>query len=135
MERLREDGEDRSGLSQALVLFGQIERIFADGAPPPRLRAALYTVLSKLDGVGTEEKVRDLMGREGVGIYRDNGDGTRHEIIVDPDTHAYLGGREIFIGGGKRTAHSFKGHYAEGDVILEGSQVARGIVDRVGELP
>ncbi|MGN9841492.1 CU044_5270 family protein [Nonomuraea sp. H19] len=135
MERLRKDGEDRPDLPESLTLFQQVQMILQEGAPPPRLRAALYTVASKLEGVGVEEKVRDLADREGVGIYLDRADGTRHEIIVDPNSHAYLGGREIFIGGGKRTSHSFKGQYAEGDVIIAWAQTARGIVDRAGDLP
>jgi hypothetical protein len=135
MERLRKDGEDRPDLPEAVTMFQQVQMILQEGAPPPRLRAALYSVVSKLEGVGVEEKVRDLVGREGIGVYLDRADGARHEIIVDPNSYAYLGGREIFIGGGKRTSHSFKGQYAEGDVIIAWAQTVRGIVDHAGDLP
>ncbi|WP_371780914.1 CU044_5270 family protein [Streptosporangium subroseum] len=135
LNRLRKDSEDHPARSEARALFNQVQMILQQGAPPPRLRAALYTVVSKLEGIGVEENVRDLVGRQGMGIYFDNTDGTRHEIIVDPDDYAYLGGRSIFIGGGERTPHSPQGQYAEGHVIVAWTQTARGIVDRVGDLP
>jgi hypothetical protein len=133
MERLRKDEEnrpDRSNLPQARMLFQRVQMILQEGAPPPRLRAALYTVVSKLEGVGIEQKVQDLTGREGMGIYLDRGDGVRHEIIVDPASYAYLGGREVVV-----TSRSIKGQYAEGDVIVAWAQVSRGIVDHAGDLP
>ncbi|MEV0169452.1 hypothetical protein B0I32_1622 [Nonomuraea fuscirosea] len=138
LERLRKDGENlsgRSNLPESWTLFQSVQMILQEGAPPPRLRAALYTVVSKLEGIGVEGKVQDLAGREGMGIYLDRGDGTRHEIIVDPTSYAYLGGRTLFIGDGKRASRSFKGKYVQGDVIVAWAEVARGIVNRVGDLP
>ncbi|WP_329426281.1 CU044_5270 family protein [Streptosporangium sp. NBC_01495] len=141
LKRLRKDGEnpsDRPDLPEAWMLFRDVQLILQEGAPPPRLRAALYTVVSELEGIGIEEKVKDLAGREGVGIYLDRGDGTRHEVIVDPKSYAYLGGREIFVGGGTQaphSTHSTNGQYAEDDVIIAWAQVARGIVDHAGDLP
>ncbi|MEV4248060.1 CU044_5270 family protein [Streptosporangium canum] len=138
LERLRKDGENlsgRSNLPEAWTLFQHVQMILQEGAPPPRLRAALYSVVSKLEGIGTEGKVQDLAGREGMGIYLDKGDGTRHEIIVDPTSYAYLGGRTLFIGSETRASHLLKGKYVQGDVISAWAQVARGIVDRAGDLP
>ncbi|MFC7588821.1 CU044_5270 family protein [Nonomuraea antimicrobica] len=129
-ERLRQNGADRPDLPAARTLFQQVQQILQDGAPPPRLRAALYTVVSELEGVGLEENVRDLADREGVGIYLDSPDGTRHEIIVDPETYAYLGGRRLALGDGERTSQA-----AGGEVMAAWVQEARGIVDRAGDLP
>ncbi|MEU7900744.1 CU044_5270 family protein [Nonomuraea sp. NPDC049152] len=128
LERLKKDTSEMS-LPEAQAVFGQILIILQEGAPPARLRAALYTVLSKLDGVGVEN-VRDLLGREGVGIYTDD-EGMRKEVIIDPNTYVLLGGRTVYLGG----STSPYGELPEGEVIFSVAQVAVGIVDHAGEVP
>ncbi|MFE0155120.1 hypothetical protein ACFWY5_48835 [Nonomuraea sp. NPDC059007] len=130
-ERLRKDTKDIP-LPEAQAVFGQVLTILQEGAPAARLRAALYTVLSQLDGVGVE-KVSDLLGREGVGIYID-GEGIRREVIIDPDTYVLLGGRTVYVGG-SAAPPPYGGALPEGEVIFAVAQVAAGIVDHAGDVP
>ncbi|MER6943671.1 CU044_5270 family protein [Nonomuraea sp. NPDC000554] len=129
LERLKRDTSEIS-LPEARAVFGQILIILQEGAPPARLRAALYTVLSRLDGVAVEN-VRDLLGREGIGIYTDN-EGMRKEVIIDPNTYVLLGGRTVYLGGSTSSPY---GELPKGEVILSVAQVATGIVDQAGEVP
>ncbi|WP_344581346.1 CU044_5270 family protein [Nonomuraea roseoviolacea] len=121
LERLTKDAREIP-VPRAQAVFIHTKLILEQGAPPARLRAALYTVLSRLDGVGVE-RVRDLLDREGVGIYMDDED-TRREVIIDPNTYALLGGRTVHLGGSP-----------EGEVMLSVAQVATGIVDEAGDVP
>ncbi|MFI9560356.1 CU044_5270 family protein [Nonomuraea endophytica] len=130
LERLRKDAKDIP-LPEAQAVFGHVLTILEEGAPAARLRAALYTVLSRLDGVGVE-KVRDLLDREGVGIYIDS-DGLRREVIIDPNTYVLLGGRTVYVGGS--ASPSPYGELPKGEVIFSVAQVAAGIVDQAGQVP
>ncbi|WP_433513601.1 CU044_5270 family protein [Nonomuraea sp. CA-143628] len=133
LERLKKDTAGVIPLPEARAVSHQILMILQEGAPAARLRAAFYTVLSKLDGVGVE-KVRDLLGREGVAIYTDDADeGIRQEIIIDPNTFALLGGRRVYIGGAD--ARSPYAKLPKGEVVLSVAQVAVGIVDDAGDVP
>jgi hypothetical protein len=133
LDRLKKDTAGVIPLPEARAISHQILMILQEGAPAARLRAAFYTVLSKLDGVGVA-KVRDLLGREGVAIYTDDRDeGIREEVIIDPTTYALLGGRRVYIGGAD--ARSPYAKLPKGEVVLSVAQVAVGIVDDAGDVP
>ncbi|MEO3808003.1 CU044_5270 family protein [Sphaerisporangium sp. B11E5] len=119
--RLRADREPSPpGVPEAVTAFMQIQLLLQEASPPPRLRAALYTVLSRLPGIALEDRVRDLTGREGVGVYLDRQDGTRHEIIVDPSGYTYLGGRSLS---------------PNGETIAAWTELTRGVVTHAGDVP
>jgi hypothetical protein len=130
LDRLKKDNTASGGGSDANAMFSYVQYLLQQVAPPPRLRAALYTVISQLDGVGMEDKVRDLAGRVGVGIYRD-AQGIRREIIIDPDTYAFLGLRDYYPKG-KRSSDGI--NFKEGEVVDAVAQMADGIVDHAGDL-
>ncbi|YCK37997.1 CU044_5270 family protein [Actinomadura sp. ATCC 39365] len=131
-ERLRKDTSEID-LPQARAVSHQILSILEEGAPAARLRAALYTVLSRLDDVGVET-VRDLLGRQGVAIYTRDDDGVRQEVIIDPNTFDLLGARRIYVGGAKSPDPYYSG-LPEGEVITSRARVSVGIVDDAGDLP
>ncbi|MFC4534925.1 CU044_5270 family protein [Sphaerisporangium dianthi] len=130
LDRLKKDNTASGGGSDANAMFSYVQFLLQQVAPPPRLRAALYTVISELDGVGMEDKVRDLEGRVGVGIYRD-AQGIRREIIIDPDTYAFLGLRDYYPEG-KRSSDGIR--FKEGEVVVAFARLADGIVDHAGNL-
>ncbi|MFI6602755.1 hypothetical protein ACIBHX_41435 [Nonomuraea sp. NPDC050536] len=82
---------------------------------------------------GLVEKVRDLLGREGVGIYTDDDEGIRQEVIIDPNTYVLLGARRVYVGGSK--SQSPYGKLPQGEVVFSVAQVAVGIVDHAGDVP
>ncbi|MFF3668508.1 hypothetical protein [Microtetraspora malaysiensis] len=79
------------------------------------------------------EKARDLLGREGVGIYTVDDDGMHQEVIIDPNTYVLLGGRRVYVGESK--SQSPYGKLAEGEVVFSVAQVTGGIVDHAGDVP
>jgi hypothetical protein len=131
-ERLEKDSADAVPLPEERAVARLVLAILQEGAPAARLRAALYTVMSRLDGVGVEP-VRDLRGREGVALYTVDGEGIRHDVIVDPHTYVLLGGRRVHVGGA--TSPSPYSKLPKGEVIFSVAQVTTGIVDRAGDVP
>ncbi|WP_067143475.1 CU044_5270 family protein [Microtetraspora malaysiensis] len=132
LERLKRDTAGVIPLPEMRAVSHQVLMILQEGAPAARLRAALYTVLSQLDDVGVEE-VRDLLGREGVGIYTDDDEGIRQEVIIDPNTYVLLGGRRVYVGGSESQSPYSK--LPKGEVVFSVAQVTAGIVDNAGGVP
>lgn len=69
----------------------------ATGLVPKDLRSAMYEVLAKIPGTTITHDAVTLDGRTGTAIGRDepNRDGEHSEIVIDPDTGAYLGSRTL----------------------------------------
>ena len=85
--------------------------------PRPKLRAALYEIVSTLDGVQLIGETTDELGREGIGVGY--WDGENLEVLIfDPSTSAILGERS---------------ETGDGEVISWSAVVASGIVDSVHE--
>lgn len=61
---------------------------------PPAFRAALYRVVAELPEVELMGRVRDPVGRMGIGVAFTKGSVT-HQLIFDPETSALLGERDV----------------------------------------
>ncbi len=83
--------------SQTEVLFGTIGYLLENYPLPPPLRAALYQVLTRLDGVELVGSVTDMAGRHAVSvaIEVDQPPPERYELLLDPATGALLGARSV----------------------------------------
>jgi hypothetical protein len=57
----------------------------------PDQRAALLEAVTKIPGLGLENGVKDLAGRQGLGIFWAAPRGGRTEFVVDSETYQYLG--------------------------------------------
>jgi hypothetical protein len=82
--------------SQTQVLFGTIGYLLEHYPLPPTLRAALYRVLTRLDGVKLVGGVTDLTGRRAVSVAIDVLDQPLHqrdELLLDPASGRLLGAR------------------------------------------
>jgi hypothetical protein len=74
---------------------------------PPKLRAALYRLIDGFSGIKAEGRVRDPLGRIGIGFKR-HMDGCKlqpeatcdWEIILDPKTGGWLASRRFLSNGG-----------------------------------
>jgi hypothetical protein len=82
---------------QSQVLFGTISYLLEHYPLPPTLRAALYRVLTRLDGVKLVGGVTDLAGRRAVSvaIHVDQPLQERDELLLDPATGRLLGARSV----------------------------------------
>ena len=67
------------------------------GVVPADLRAALYRALAGIPGVSISDHDATLDGRSGVAFGRDEGNGLRMEIIIDPSTGLVIGEREVVL--------------------------------------
>jgi hypothetical protein len=110
-----------------------------EGVLPAEVRAALYQALAKIPGVTVAHGASDAVGRHGVAFVRAaaiEGPGSsgwlRLEVILDPDTHRYLGARHIvtrehFI---PNTPSGSKGtQFRKGQVLVSRAQLALAVVD------
>jgi hypothetical protein len=112
---------------------------------PPDVRVTLYQALARIPGVTTVPGATDVAGRRGVALARAaaiEGPGSsgwlRLEIILDPDTHRYLGARHVvtrdhFI---PDTPTGSKGtRFRKGQVLVSRAQVALAVVDAPCQRP
>jgi hypothetical protein len=83
--------------NQTQVLFGTISYLLEHYPLPPELRAALYQVLTRLDGVKLIGGVTDLAGRHAVSVAIDVDRPVheRDELLLDPATGRLLGARSV----------------------------------------
>jgi hypothetical protein len=90
-------GQGPSKDGEALVYVADVLR---SGIVPADLRAALFRSATKIPGVGVVEGRANLDGRKGVAVGRyEPENGTRQEIIFDPDTGEVIGEREVNVSG------------------------------------
>jgi hypothetical protein len=81
-----------------MELFGTISYLLEHYPLPPQLRAALYRVLTRLDGVELIGNVTDLAGRRAVSVAIDVVGRPLHErdeLLLDPATGRLLGARSV----------------------------------------
>lgn len=122
--RLEHDAPvDGRGRAELLVYAADLLR--SPARVPADLRAALYLALSRVDGLTLTPGSVNLDGRSGTALGIDNGV-DRTEIIVDPRTGEFIGGREVVTAGDLKIP--------EGTVTGYGS-VSSAVVDRIGEVP
>jgi hypothetical protein len=89
------------------VQLGMIAELLGRTPAPPALRAALYRVLNDFAGIKPEGRVRDPLGRSGVGFKRHMAGCELQpeatcdwEIILDPKTGNWLADRRYLSNGG-----------------------------------
>ncbi|MFF8993652.1 CU044_5270 family protein [Streptomyces sp. NPDC014983] len=116
---------ERRGRDQAV--FEQIGSLLG-GVMPPRTAAALYRAAAEIPGVSRTAVARDAIGRQGIGIVRDDARyGVRTEWVFDPKDYSFLGSRSYLI---KDMP------YAKAGTLLSSSaELAHAVVDQAGRLP
>ena len=111
---------------------------------PAEVRAALYQALAKIPGVTVTQGATDAAGRRGVAFSRaaaiegpGSSDWLRLEIMLDPNTHRYLGARHVVtrdhvvpdVGGPGGT------RFRTGQVLVSRAQLALAVVDAPCQRP
>jgi hypothetical protein len=112
---------------------------------PPDLRAALDQALAKIPGITVTQGATDAAGRRGVAFARaaaiegpGSSDWLRLEIILDPDTHRYLGARHVVTHDHftSNTPTGSKGtRFRKGQVLVSRAQVALAVMDAPCQRP
>jgi len=109
------------------AVFEQIGSLLG-GLMPPRTAAALYRAAAKIPGVTPAPKARDAIGRQGLGIARDDTRyGIRTEWIFDKKDYSFLG---------SRTYLTKDAPYAKAGALLSSeAELEHAVVDRAGQQP
>ncbi|WP_372343782.1 CU044_5270 family protein [Streptomyces sp. KL116D] len=95
---------------------------------PPRTAAALYRAAARIPGVTKAPGARDVTGRRGVGIAReDTTFGTRTEWVFDERDLTFLGDRSYLV---RNTEYGTAGTLMSGTAVLD-----HALVDEAGEEP
>ena len=115
------------GRERDQAVFEQIGSLLG-GVMPPRTAAALYRAAAKIPGVTPAPKARDAIGRQGLGIARDDTRyGIRTEWVFDKKDYAFLGSRSYL---------TKDESYGESGTLLSSSAVLdHAVVDKAGEPP
>jgi hypothetical protein len=82
---------------EALVFIADTLRT---GVVPADLRAALYKAAAGIPGVTITSRTATLDGHTGIAFGRDEGNGVRQEIIIDPGTGLLIGERQVLLRNG-----------------------------------
>jgi RNA polymerase sigma-70 factor (ECF subfamily) len=86
------------GSSRGHEAFVWLADRLTTGAVPAAYRAEFYRTAALIPGVVVSDKAANLDGRVGTAIgYHRAGAVSRDDIIIDPDTGAYIGQREIML--------------------------------------
>jgi hypothetical protein len=98
------------------------------GVVPPRTAAALYRAAARIPGVTDVPAARDAIGRQGLGIVReDDQHTTRTEWVFDKGDFTFLGSRTVLV---KDTSYG-----KAGALMASSAELASGVADRAGQLP
>lgn len=136
--KLREPADDRAFRVLSVYLDQEVPL-------PPKLHAAIFRALAEIPNVRVDVGVRDAAGRTGIGIAYEPGRArqpgsydkngrllSRSYLVLDPTTYEYLG----------RHVEQLQDEIIDGEVAFRkgtaaflSAELARGIVDRPGEIP
>lgn len=116
-QRLAQDAPDNSrGDAELLVYAADVLR---SGLVPADLRAAIYQALTRLPGLTITDGAANLDGRTGTALGVTDPIGNRQEIIIDPETGAFIGERDVDPDG----------------VVMGFTAVTDGVADEIGVKP
>ncbi|MFJ5263929.1 CU044_5270 family protein [Streptomyces sp. NPDC088387] len=109
------------------AVFEQIGRLLG-GPMPPRTAAALYRAAAEIPGVTRAPRAKDAIGRQGLGIARDDTRyGVHTEWVFDDRDYTFLGSRSWL---------SVDRPYGKAGTQLSGSaELEYAVVDKVGQEP
>jgi hypothetical protein len=97
LEHLIENRTVEGGPPGDAETFTIIADLLRETYAPPGVRAALYTIASRLPGVQLVGRTRDQLGRSGIAVaYVSHA--ISHELIFDPATSALLAERQQVVG-------------------------------------
>jgi hypothetical protein len=121
--------------SRDVAVFSNIGVFMRDGLLPPKVQAALFTVLPRLKGVHLVRQATDAAGRTGLAFAITEEGYLREELILDRNTYRYLGERSIVIK--DHVSHGLDGDLRsrKGQLLNWGAQTRIGVVDKPGQRP
>lgn len=98
---------------------------------PPRLQAAVFRAIARLDGV-TLKRDADVAGRPAIAVGRVTDGYLFGEILLDPESYAYLAERDSAVKDHTSTGADGRWTVERGAVVNLGVFSIPRIVDRAG---
>ncbi|MFH8336842.1 CU044_5270 family protein [Streptomyces sp. AM6-12] len=116
-----------AGRERDQAVFEQIGGLLG-GVMPPRTAAALYQAAARIPGVDRSPRARDAIGRQGLGIVRDDKRyGVRTEWVFDTEDYSFLGSRSYLT---RNTSYG-----KAGTLLSSTAELAHAVVDKAGVRP
>jgi hypothetical protein len=116
-----------TGRERDQAVFEQIGSLL-NKVMPPRTAAALYRAAAKIPGVTPAPKARDAIGRQGLGIARDDAShGIRTEWVFDRKDFTFLGSRSYLT--------KDESYGKAGTLLSSTAELEHAIVDKAGRQP
>ncbi|GAB2772418.1 CU044_5270 family protein [Streptomyces daliensis] len=110
------------------VVFDEIRSLVSGQIMPPENAAAFFKAAARIPGVTKAPDARDVTGRKGTGIAREDTEhGERSEWVFDADDLSYLGARTYLT---RDTVQGEKGTLLYGEAIHD-----QAVVDTEGARP
>jgi hypothetical protein len=106
-------------------VLNRVTAALFSGRAPAALRAALYRALALEPGLEVTEQGAILDGHQGTALGITS-DGTRHDVIIDPDTGQFIGARTVIVESDDRGV-------PPGTIFSSRSVTNPVVVDEVGE--
>jgi hypothetical protein len=129
LRRLRSQVPNQVSRLTDADVFQEVNKILAQPVAP-KIRAALYGVLSMLGGITFLPTAVDEVGRAGVG-FTGNNDYHRDTIVIDPTTFHYLGSYSVAIRDYHRAGDA--GSVKKGTRLSSLAQIVAVVVDKPGQ--
>jgi hypothetical protein len=108
---------------QAFITAGDLIR---ESYARPAALAALFAAAAQIPGVSVADHAVNAAGQQGVAVQQ-SFNGTSHQLIFNPRTHAFIGEREVVV--------SASSGLSAGTVLDSTAILRLAVVDQVGQLP
>ncbi|WP_326795240.1 CU044_5270 family protein [Streptomyces sp. NBC_01808] len=130
-------GAGRSDEELAAWNFGSLRVLLASAPMHPVGQSRVYEAMATIPGLRVADStVTDAAGRPALAFYRDAGvdDGFRDELLIDPQTYAYLGHRWVATETSDSRGDS-KVKAKKGEVVTGSAVIRSALVDGDGVRP
>ena len=125
--RLIADSPAKTGRMEEVLVYAA--DALRSGTVPAPVRSRIYRALAMLPGLQVTDRSTNLNGRTGIALGIDDGD-TRHDIVIDPATGAFIGERQIATKSGRRGTYG-----APAGTTIELTSVRTAVVNALGTVP